>query len=394
MKLAIVHDYLNQMGGAERVLLVLHEIFPHAPIYTSIYAPELVDPAFREMDIRTSFMQRLPLVHTHHQAFLPIFPFAFESLDLREYDVVLSMSSGWAKNVLTRPETCHICYCLTPMRFAWSFREYVNGERIAGWQMGMLNPILSALRLWDVAGANRVDAFAAISVGVKRRIEKYYRRPATVIYPPVHTAAYAYHADGRSGGVAGGPAADPTLASPQPPSGGDYFLIAGRLIPYKRIDLAIQACNLLKARLLVIGEGRDRARLEGMAGPTIEFLGKVDDRTKREYLLNCGAFIFPGEDDFGIAPVEAMAAGRPVVAFGAGGALDTIVDGVTGILFRQPVVTALADALQRARATDWDPETIARHASRFDVCTFKTQLRRFVEAKAAEHRTTMLAAPK
>lgn len=384
MKLAIVHDYLNQMGGAERVLLVLHEIFPSAPIYTSIYAPQLVDPAFQEMDIRTSFMQRLPLVHTHHQAFLPIFPFAFESLDLREYDVVLSMSSGWAKNVLTRPETCHICYCLTPMRFAWNFREYVNGERISGWQMGVLSPILSGLRLWDVAGANRVDAFAAISLGVKRRIEKYYRRPATVIYPPVQTATYACE-----------PRAQDAAAGVWAETGdGDFFLIAGRLIPYKRIDLAIRACNRLKARLVVIGSGRDRARLQAMAGPTIEFLGAVDDQTKREYLRRCRAFIFPGEEDFGIAPVEAMAAGRPVVAYGAGGALDTIVDGVTGVFFRQPEETALAAALQRANTTDWDRETIARHASRFDVHTFKTQLRRFVEAKAGEHRAAMAAALK
>ena len=251
MKLAIVHDYLNQMGGAERVLLTLHEIFPQAPIYTSIYAPELVDPGFRQMDVRTTFMQRLPLVHHHHRSFLPLFPFAFESIDLREYDVVLSMSSGWAKNVLTRPDTCHICYCLTPMRFAWSFRDYAPGEGISSWQMGVLGPILSGLRLWDVAGANRVDAFAAISMGVKRRIEKYYRREAAVIYPPVCTSGLH--------------------PRPGAPSGdrrqGDYFLTGGRMIPYKRIDLAIQACNRLKARLVVFGDGRDRARLEAMAGP-------------------------------------------------------------------------------------------------------------------------------
>src|SRR5262249_55720697 len=180
------------MGGAERVLKVLHALYPSAPIYTSIYAPDLVDPVFREMDVRTTFMQRLPLVHTHHQAFLPIFPFAFEHLDLREYDVVLSMSSGWPKNVPTRPETCHVCYCLSPMRFAWSFRDYRPGEHIAGWQVGVLSPILSGLRLWDVAGSNRVDAFAAISMGVKRRIEKYYRREATGMYPPADTADYDY----------------------------------------------------------------------------------------------------------------------------------------------------------------------------------------------------------
>jgi glycosyltransferase involved in cell wall biosynthesis len=377
MKLAIVHDYLNQMGGAERVLLTLHEIFPQAPIYTSIYAPELVDPGFQQMDVRTTFMQRLPLVHHHHRSFLPLFPFAFESIDLREYDVVLSMSSGWAKNVLTRPDTCHICYCLTPMRFAWSFRDYAPGEGISSWQMGVLGPILSGLRLWDVAGANRVDAFAAISMGVKRRIEKYYRRDAAVIYPPVCTADYTLDPQHR-------------LDSRE----GDYFLTGGRMIPYKRIDLAIQACNRLKARLVVFGDGRDRARLEALAGPTIEFVGRVDDRTKRELLWGCQAFLFPEEADFGIAPVEAMAAGRPVVAYGAGGALDTIVDGVTGVHFRQPAVGAMADALQRIRGTEWDREAIARHASRFDVRTFKEHLGRFVEEQAAAHGGAVAAALK
>ncbi|HEX2035560.1 MAG TPA: glycosyltransferase [Chloroflexota bacterium] len=375
MKLAIVHDYLNQMGGAERVLMVLHDLYPSAPIYTSIYAPELVDRAFSRMDIRTSFMQRLPLVHRHHQAFLPLFPFAFESLDLREYDVVLSMSSGWAKNVLTRPETCHVCYCLTPMRFAWNFEAYRPGERIAGWQMGALAPILAGLRLWDVAGANRVDAFAATSLSVKRRIEKYYRRQAAVIYPPVQTEAYAYNPEEGQGD-------------------GDYFLIVSRLIPYKRIDLAIEACNRLRLPLKVIGNGRDRGRLEAMAGPTVEFLGWVDEESKRRYLQGCRAFIFPSEEDFGITPVEAMAAGRPVVAFGAGGALDTIVDGVTGLFFRQPSVGSLAEALQRVQRIDWDRPTIARHASRFDTGTFKTEMRRFVEAQVTQYRATTTAALK
>jgi glycosyltransferase involved in cell wall biosynthesis len=243
--------------------------------------------------------------------------------------------------------------------------------------MGVLGPILSGLRLWDVAGANRVDAFAAISMGVKRRIEKFYRREAAVIYPPVCTSDYTL---------------DP--AHPLATQAGDYFLTGGRMIPYKRIDLAIQACNRLKARLVVFGDGRDRARLEALAGPTIEFVGRVDDRTKRELLWGCQAFLFPEEADFGIAPVEAMAAGRPVVAYGAGGALDTIVDGVTGVHFRQPAVGAMADALQRIRRTEWDREAIARHASRFDVRTFKEHLGRFVEEQAAAHGGAVAAALK
>ena len=366
MKLAIVHDYLNQMGGAERVLLVLHELFPQAPIYTSIYAPQLVHPAFQRMDVRTTFMQRLPAAHNHHQAYLPVYPFAFESLDLRAYDVVLSMSSGWAKNVLTRPETCHVCYCLTPMRFGWSFEEYVAGERLAGWQRRLLAPLLTGLRVWDVAGANRVDHFAAISAAVARRIRKFYRRDAEVIFPPVDTSAYAY---------CGGDAADE-----------GYFLVVSRLIPYKRVDLAIEACNRLGAPLKIVGEGRDRPRLEQLAGRTVEFLGEVDDATKRRYLHGCRAFIFPGEEDFGIAPLEATAAGRPVVAYAAGGALDTIVDGRTGVLFDRQHPASLACALQRVESIRWDRRAIAAHAATFSVPTFKSRLQQFVERSVAAHR--------
>ncbi|MBI3970309.1 MAG: glycosyltransferase [Chloroflexi bacterium] len=374
MKLAIVHDYLNQMGGAELVLMELHELFPDAPIYTSIYAPDLVDPAFRRMDIRTSFMQRLPLVHTHHQVFIALFPFAFESLDLREFDVVISISSGWAKNVLTRPETCHICYCLTPMRFGWSSGDYTPGERLGGWQRALLAPLLSGLRVWDATGSNRVDYFAAISNTVAHRIRKFYRRESTIIYPPVSTRRYV----------------------PDPPStdGDDYFLVVGRLIPYKRVDLAVGACNRLRAPLKIIGDGRDRARLQAMAGPTVEFLGRVDDSTKRRHLQRCKAFLFPGEEDFGIAPVEAMAAGRPVVAYGAGGVLDTVVDGVTGTLFWKRTPEALAAALEQARSRRWDSDAIIGHAARFSVQTFHSQLKEFVEAKVAEHRLTFSAPPK
>lgn len=376
MKLAIVHDYLNQMGGAEKVLLVLHEMFPDAPIYTSMYAPELVDPAFRSMDVRTTFMQRLPLVHRKHQPYLPVYPFAFESIDLREYDVVLSMSSAWSKNVLTRPDTCHVNYCLTPMRFGWSIDEYAPGE-LSGWQRWLLGPVLSWLRTWDAVGANRVDYFVAISSVVSRRIGKYYRRDSAIIHPPVPTTTFR-----------------PEDLTPSPARDSGYFLIVSRLIPYKRVDLAIQACNQVGASLKIIGAGRDRSRLESLAGPTIEFLGWQSDAQVREHLQRCAAFVFPAEEDFGIAPVEAMAAGRPVVAFGAGGALDTVVEGVTGLFFRQPSVAALATTLDAARRIAWDPAAIVAHASQFDVNTFKSKLAGFVEAKVAEHRTTMAARPK
>ena len=364
MKLAIVHDYLNQMGGAENVLLVMHDLFPEAPIYTTIYEPSLVHPAFKRMDIRTTFMQRLPFVHRHHQAFLPIFPFAIESIDLRGYDVVLSMSSAWSKNVVTRPEQCHLNYCLTPMRFAWTFEEYVARERLADWQKPLLLPIVMALRAWDVAGANRVDHFAGISATVNRRIRKYYRRESALIHPPVETASLAARA---------GEAGDD-----------GYFLVVARLVPYKRIDLAIEACNRLKVPLKIIGDGRDRARLQAMAGPTVEFLGRVDEETRNRYLRRCRAFLFTAEEDFGISPVEAMAAGRPVVAYAAGGALDTVEPGVSGLLFERQTADSLADQLEAVTGYAWDSAALAAHASRFDTEAFKTKLRRFVDSAVAE----------
>jgi glycosyltransferase involved in cell wall biosynthesis len=362
LKLAIVHDYLNQMGGAEQVLKVLHELYPQAPIFTSIYEPSLVDAAFRQMDVRTTFMQRLPFVHRHHQAFLPMFPFAFESIDLRAYDVVLSMSSAWAKNVLTRPETCHVCYCLTPMRFAWSFQDYTAREQLSTWQKTMLQPMMMALRAWDVAGANRVDHFVGISSEINRRIRKYYRREAALIHPPVATRQFAQAASD---------------------AGDDgYFLVVARLVPYKRIDLAVEACNRLKAPLKIIGHGRDRARLEALAGPTVEFLGRVDDATKLRYLQRCRAFLFPAEEDFGIAPVEALAAGRPVVAFAAGGMLDVVVEGETGLFFRDQTPEALAAALAHVPDFRWESRLISRHASQFDAGTFKSKLHHFIAEQA------------
>jgi len=366
MRLAIVHDYLNQMGGAELVLKVLHRVYPDAPIYTTIYEPSLVDPEFKHMDIRTTFMQRLPFVHRHHQSFLPVFPFAIESMDLREYNVVLSMSSAWSKNVLTRPETCHICYCLAPMRFAWNFQDYAAGEKgIARWQKPLLHPLLMALRAWDVAGANRVDQFIGISNTVNRRIKKFYRRDSALIHPPVDTTSYA--------------------AAVSDASDDGYFVIAARLVPYKRIDLAIQACNQLMLPLKIIGVGRDRERLEALAGPTIEFLGWVDDTTKRQLLRRCRAFLFPSEEDFGIAPVEALASGRPVVAFAAGGALDLIQEGVNGLFFWRQTPEALAEVLKRVPEQAWDSVAISEHAAKFDVQTFESKLRRFVDDAVSAH---------
>lgn len=362
MKLAIVHDYLNQYGGAERVLEEMHTLWPDAPIYTSIYAPELMPPSYRSMDIRPSFMQRLPGVMRHHQPYLPFYPFAFEAIDLAEYDVVVSNSSAFAKGVVTQPSALHICYCLTPMRWVWSYHEYVRRERLGRLSRLALPLVVNYLRLWDVASANRVDHFIGISRAVAARILKHYRREAAVIYPPVNTAAF-------------GPV-------PQPD---DYYLVVSRLIPYKRIDLAVEACTRLNRPLKVVGGGRDRAALERRAGPTVQFLGKVPDDQLADLYARCRALIFPGEEDFGIVPLEAQAACRPVIAFAGGGALETVVDGRTGIHFRRSTPEALIEAILRLEGTSFEPSVIRAHAERFDVRGFRGALGGFVERAYQAH---------
>ncbi len=307
MRVALVHDYLNQMGGAEKVLLSLHELFPQAPIYTSMYEPKSVDRRFRSMDIRTTFMQRVPFVKRRHQPFLPLYPFAFERLDLRPYDLVISDSSAFAKGVITRPDALHVCYCHTPMRWAWNYEEYVERERLGATARLLLPPFITWLRQWDYATAARVDYFVANSPTVAARIAKYYRREAVFIPPPVDTSHF-YEA----------------------PQHEDYFLIVSRLVPYKRIDLAVKAFTMLGLPLRIVGEGRDERRLRRLAGKNIRFLGHLSDDEMRSQMARCRALVFPGEEDFGITPVEAQASGRPVIAYGAGGALATVVEGSTG----------------------------------------------------------------
>ncbi len=360
MKVAIVHDYLNQMGGAERVVMAFHDIFPNAPIYTSIYDPDRVDPAFQKMDIRTSFMQKLPLVTKHHQPYLPLYPFAMESLDLRGYDLVLSSSSAFGKGTITRPETLHICYCHTPMRWCWNYEEYVEREQLGKMARRVLPFFITGLRVWDQTSAMRVDHFIANSPVIAERIQKYYRREAVVIPPPVEANRFP---------------SDPATEVE------DYFLILGRFIPYKRFDLAIEACNRLRLPLVVIGKGRDEERLKRMAGPTIRFLGRLSDEEVIHYYRHCRAFLFPGDEDFGITPLEAQAAGRPVIAYGSGGALASIVDGVTGVFFQEQTVESLVEALTTFNEQNFDPYVIRNHALEFDTPRFQRRIMQFIEAK-------------
>ncbi len=365
MKVAIVHDWLNQNGGAERVLEVLHELYPQAPIYTSLYDAKAMPPHYHSWDIRTSFMQRLPLAKRHHQPFLPLYPAAFDSFDLSEYDLVISNSSGFCHGVLTPPQTCHINYCLTPPRFLWSLPQYLERERVSGPLRRLLPYLVGSLRAWDAAAAQRVDYFVGISKAVVGRIAKFYRREADLIYPPVNTQRFG-------------------MASPEEVS--DYYLVASRLVPYKRVDLAVEAFNRLELPLLVIGEGRDRPALERMAQANIHFAGRVSQEELVRALSRCRAFLFPGEDDFGIAPLEAMASGRPVIAYAAGGALETVKEGETGVFFGEASAESLSEAVRRLDPSQFDPASLRRHAEAFDVSVFKTKFQAYVADKMAEHR--------
>ncbi|TKJ28906.1 MAG: glycosyl transferase [Chloroflexi bacterium B3_Chlor] len=358
MKVAIVHDWLNQVGGAESVLEVLKEVFPQAPIYTSIYWSKAMPVQYREWDIRTSWLNRLPLIKRHHQPFLPLYPLAFEAFDLRGYELVISNKSAFCHGVITPSDAVHICYCLTPTRFLWDYHNYVRHERINPLAAALLSPVLRNLRLWDKAAADRVEHFVAISETVRQRIKKFYRRDALVIHPPVDVRGFQVRE-----------------------SHDDYFLIVSRLIPYKRIDLAVQAFNLLGLPLKILGDGRDRRRLEAMANSNIEFLGRLQDQQVGEYLSRCRAFIFPGEEDFGIAPLEAQAAGRPVIAYAAGGALETVVDGVTGLFFREQRAESLAEVVSSFDGKAFDGVTIRQHAQDFDKEAFKNKLGAFVDEK-------------
>jgi glycosyltransferase involved in cell wall biosynthesis len=354
MRVAIIHDYLNQYGGAERVLEALHDLYPDAPVYTSIYDPAAMPAAYRAWDIRTSWMQRLPGWRRAFRAYFLLYPSAFESFDLSGYDLILSSSSAYAKGIVPAARARHICYCHTPMRFAWRTDAYVEREGIAGLGRVVLSILLTYVRLWDVATTPRVDVFVANSREVAGRIRRYYGREATVIAPPVDLLPYC-------------PA--PTEA---------FYLAGGRLIPYKRLDLAVRAFSALGLPLKIFGTGRDRAALEAAAAPNVEFLGYVSEDRRRELFARCRAFIFPGEEDFGITPLEAMAAGRPVIAYAAGGALDSIIDGVTGRFFYDQSAAALAAAVAASRGDSYDMQAIRRHAEGFSRDVFLARMRELI----------------
>ena len=360
MKAALVHDWMNQIGGAEDVLEAMTGMFPVAPIYTSLYAPERMPGHWRHWDIRTSFINRLPFAHKKQQLYFPLYPLAFEQFDTSGYDLILSNKSGFCHGVITAPETMHICYCLTPTRYVWRFEQYAEKEKLSRPTRLLIKPFLTYLRMWDLKAAGRVDHFIAISEEVRRRIAEIYGRESTIIYPPVDIGRF-----------------EPSTAVE------DYYLFVGRLVPYRRIDLLIEAFNRMDRPLVIAGSGRDRPRLEAMAGPTITFLGYVPDEKLPDLFARSRAFVFPGEEDFGIAPIQAMASGRPVIAYAAGGAVETVVPGA-GRLFAEQSVAAMIEAVESFDPDSVDQAFIRAHAEKYDVALFRQRLTGFIEQKLEE----------
>jgi glycosyltransferase involved in cell wall biosynthesis len=325
--------------------------------------PQATFPVFRSLDVQTSFLQCLPVKKSNYKFLLPFFPLAFESFDLSQYNIVISSASAFAKGVITPPETLHVCYCHTPPRFAWRYHEYVAQEELGRLQRFPISLVVHYLRGWDFAAAQRVDFFVANSQVTARRIQKNYRRDAVVIPPPVDVERFSL-SDEIS----------------------DYYLIVSRLAPYKRNDLAVQAFNQLRLPLKIVGAGVDEKRLRKMALSNVEFVGHLPQDELTRLYARCRAVIFPGVEDFGIVPLEANAAGRPVIACAAGGALETVIDGVTGALFCAPTSDALAQAVAETDVSKFDPRVLREHARQFGKERFKERIAAFVEDKWNESR--------
>ena len=365
MKLAIVHDYLNQYGGAERVVEAFHELYPDAPVYTSIYTPNTMPESLKEMDIKTSFMQKLPKLAKYYKYYFPFYPRAFETFKITGYDVVLSSSSAFAKGVKLEKGTLHICYCHTPTRFIWDYDNYVKKEEIPGFILKILPAIIRRIKKWDLKTISGVNYFIANSYNIKSKIKEFYNRDSEVIYAPVDISMFNIQE-----GI------------------GDYFLIVSRLNSYKNIDLAIKAFNSNKLKLKIVGTGSHRKYLEELvSGDNIEFLGKVMDKELIKLYGRCRALIFPGEEDFGIIPLEAQASGRPVIAYGRGGSLETVVDGITGIFYKDNNAASLLDAVKQFIEIEdrFDKKTIRENALKFKKEIFMEKIKKFIEQKYHEH---------
>lgn len=356
-KIALVHEYLTRLGGAERVLKHVSDLYPNADIFTLLYNKEKVSHVFPKDKVKTSFVNNFPNWLKSRVKFLaPIFPSAVESLDLSKYDLIISSTNSFAKGVITKPQAIHIAYCHAPATFLWNaFHSYRKQQRKGGFGNFMILLLTHYLRQWDRQAADRVDYFIANSKLTQSRIKKYYRKDSKVIYPPVDIERLKATKEHK-----------------------DYFLIVSQLTQYKNIDIAIEAFNKLGLPLLIIGDGPERKRLQKLANKNIEFKGFLDDETTVEYYQNCRAFIFAGSDDFGIAPVEAMAAGKPVLALRDGGALETVVEGKTGEFFDAPIIELLADGVRRVTENSYDTKSIRKHAEQFSTSRFIKEIQQYI----------------
>lgn len=356
MKVALVHYWLVGMRGGEKVLEALSDLYPQADIFTLVCDRKKISPKLLRHDIHTSFLQKMGGVK-HYQKMLPLMPHALESFDLSSYDLIISSESGPAKGIIPGPDSIHVCYCHSPMRYIWDlYPQYRSAAGpLAKIMMSLTAP---SLRQWDVSTSHRVDHFIANSSYVARRIERYYRRTAHVLHPPVELSRFEKSREA-----------------------GDYFLCAGQITPYKKVEIAIDACNKLNKKLVIIGSGASQA-LRDRAGPTIRFLGAVSDEDMARHFGQCRALLFPGVEDFGIVPLEVMASGRPVIAYAKGGALETVVDGETGLFFHEQTPEALADAMTRFEGGvgDFQQDKIQAHAASFDVSIFKARLAELLES--------------
>ncbi|GJD54721.1 glycosyltransferase [Methylobacterium dankookense] len=361
MRVAIVHYWLVGMRGGEKVVESLLRIYPEADLFVHVYKPEAVSPLIRSRRVVESFIGRLPFAAKLYKNYLPLMPMALEQLDLRGYDLIISSESGPAKGVVPPPGSVHVCYCHSPMRYVWNmFHDYRSATGVL--KRLLMLPAAHYIRMWDALSAQRVDHFVANSSTVAQRIARYYRRDAEVIPPPV--------------------AVDDFYIDPQAGRDGTW-LMAGELVPYKRPDLAVQAFNAMGRRLVVVGGGEMLDEIRRIAGPTVTVLGPQPFARLRQLYAECFALVFPGEEDFGIVPVEAMASGRPVLAFGRGGATETVVEGVTGLFFDEQSVAAIVDGVERMQALPLNPQAIRIHAERYATAVFERRMRAFVDSVLA-----------
>ncbi|MCX6144645.1 MAG: glycosyltransferase [Ignavibacteriales bacterium] len=362
LRIALVHDWLTGMRGGEKVLEVLCELYPQATLFTLLHNKGSVSETIEKMNIRTSFVDRFPLKATKYRNYLPLFPRAIESFDFSGFDFIFSSSHAVAKGARPAPGALHICYCHTPMRYVWElYEEYFGPGRAGALTRAAMSIVAPRLREWDVRSSDRVNFFIANSRNVADRIRQYYRRPADVIHPPVNVDQFSV-SDKDEG----------------------YYLIVSALVLYKRVDLAIETFNQLGERLLVVGTGPESKRLQSIANKNIQFLGWQNDLELSKLYAGCRALIFPGIEDFGIVPLEAMASGKPVIAFGKGGVLETVVDDArfpTGLFFREQSVQSLKDSIAKFSTLKFDPLTIRAHAERFARPQFKKRISLYVEDK-------------